>query len=514
MQICAEPVHFHSMSASTGIAAIPRQRTGIHGLDDVLGGGLPGGRLYLVRGDPGTGKTTLGMQFLLEGRNNDERCLYVTLSESEEELCISAASHGWSLEGTGLVGLAHIEALLQPQVQTTLLHPAEHELGRALQVIQDKVRELQPARVVIDSLSELRLMAQNPLRFRRHILALKSFFASCGATVLLLDMEPLVVETAVQTLVHGVIELQMRNPEYGPARRRLSITKLRGVKYRAGYHDFLIATGGLDVFPRLVAAEHAGEPQVLVCRSGIAELDQLLGGGIEHGTSTLVVGAAGTGKSSLALQYAIAACRDGGRCAYFTFDESLTTLRRRVSGLGMSIDALTGAGNLSMQQVDPAELTPGEFTAMTRKRVENDGVRMVVVDSLNGYLQSMPDEKLLTTQLHELLTYLAHRGVATILLMTQHGIVGQVETPVDLSYLADTVIFLRYFEFSGALKKAISVVKKRSGGHEQTLRELRLVNGRGIVIGDPLEAFRGVTTGVPTYTGTGTALSGSLTHGG
>ncbi len=475
--------------------------TGIAGLDDILTGGLPSNRLYLVRGGPGTGKTTVGLQFLLEGVRRGESALYITLSETEFELEAVASSHGWSLAGIELLGLAQIEDLIKPEAQTTILHPSEHELGRTLKVIQSRIEAVRPMRIVVDSLAELRLMAQSPLRFRRQILMLKSFFAQYETTALLLDETQRETDHQVQTLVHGVIELQMRNPEYGPTRRRLSVLKLRGLKYRAGFHDFLIATGGLDVFPRLVAAEHHRDFDRTPISSGIAALDDLLGGGIEPGTSTLITGAAGTGKSSLSLQYTLHAAARGLVCAAYTFDESIASILSRSKGLSMNVDEYIRNGMLALQQIDPAELTPGEFSALVRRRVENDGAKLVVIDSLNGYLNAMPDERLLTIQLHELLSYLAQQGVATILLLTQHGFVGNTATPVDLSYLADSVIMLRYFEFHGALKKAISVIKKRSGGHEETLRELRLVKGHGISIGAPLTEFVGVTTGVPTYTG-------------
>jgi circadian clock protein KaiC len=486
----------------------PRCSLGIAGLDDILMGGLPRNRVYLVRGGAGSGKTTLGLQYLLEGARQGESCLYITLSESEQELESVAASHGWKLDGIELLGLAQIEGLIKPETQT-VLHPAEHELGRTLKVIQSRAQSVRPVRIVIDSLAELRLMAQNPLRFRRQVLVLKSFFAQFQTTALLLDETIKDGEPQVQTLVHGVLELQMRNPEYGPTRRRLGVLKLRGLKYRAGYHDFLIATGGLDVFPRLVAAEHRLAFEREPIASEIPALDHLLGGGIQRGTSTLITGAAGTGKSSLSLQYALSAAKRGERCAVYTFDESLASILSRSKGLSMQIEESLSRGTLKLQQIDPAELTPGEFAANVRRRVEQDGAQMIIIDSVNGYMHAMPDERLLTIQLHELLAYLSQRGVVTIMLLTQHGFIGNVATPIDLSYLADTVIMLRYFEFEGALKKAISVVKKRSGGHEETLREFRLVKDQGIQIGEPLVDFVGVTTGVPTYTGRQASILGS-----
>ena len=485
------------------LTALPRCSMGIPGLDEVLNGGLPVDRMYLVRGGPGTGKTTLALQFLQAGRERGETVLYITLSESEQELAFVAHSHGWSLEGIAVHGLARIEQMVKPEAQSTILHPSEHELGRMLKVIQDEIERIRPKRVVIDSLAELRLMAQNPLRFRRQILNLKTFFAKHSATVLLIDEHSPETEPQVQTLVHGVIELQMRNPEYGPTRRRMSVLKMRGVSFSAGYHDFGITTGGLAVYPRLIAAEHHREFDPVPRSSGVPAIDQLLGGGIDPGTSTLITGAAG--KSSLALQYALAAARRGEPVSFFAFDEAIGTLLARMRGLNMDIGELQERGLLNLQQIDPAELSPGEFAILVRTRV-NAGTRLVVIDSLNGFMYSMPDERLLVTQLHELLSYLGQQGVTTLLLLAQQGIVGTVRTPVDVSYLADSVIMLRYFEFDGAMKKAISVVKKRSGGHEETIREFKLVSGQGLTVGEPLTGFRGVLTGVPSFFGTGTSI--------
>ncbi|MET0658542.1 MAG: ATPase domain-containing protein, partial [Steroidobacteraceae bacterium] len=459
-------------------AGVPRCTIGIKGLDYILAGGLPIHRMYLVRGGPGTGKTTLSLQFLQAGRDLGEPVLYITLSESEQELALVAQSHGWALDNIAVLGLARIETMIKPEVQSTILHPSEHELGRTLAVIQQEIARIRPKRIVLDSLAELRLLAQNPLRFRRQILNLKSFFTQHEATVLLLDEHNEDTEPQVQTLVHGVIELQMRNPEFGPTRRRLSVLKMRGVKFRAGYHDLIIDTGGLDVFPRLVAAEHFREFSREPRSTGVREVDQLLGGGIEPGTSTLITGAAGTGKSSLALQFATSAARRGESVAYFSFDESIATMQARMEGLGMDAAGLKDRGLFHLNQIDPAELSPGEFAAMVCRCVEQR-TKVVIIDSLNGYLHSMPDERLLVTQLHELLSYLAQQGVITLLLLTQQGIVGDVNAPVDLSYLADCVVLLRYFEVDGAMKKAISVVKKRSGGHEETIREFKLLQRTG-----------------------------------
>lgn len=493
-------------------SGLPRCTIGIGGLDDILSGGLPIHRMYLVRGGAGTGKTTLGLQFLQAGRDLGESVLYITLSESEQELAFVARSHGWSLDNMAVLGLARIEQMIKPEAQSTILHPSEHELGRTLTVIQQEITRIRPKRVVLDSLAELRLLAQNPLRFRRQILNLKSFFTQQEATVLLLDEHNEDTEPQVQTLVHGVIELQMRNPEFGPTRRRLSVLKMRGVKFRAGYHDVVIDTGGLDVFPRLVAAEHYREFGREPRSTGVKEVDQLLGGGIDPGTSTLITGAAGTGKSSLALQFSTAAARRGESVAYFSFDESIATMRARMRGLGMDADGLREQGLFHLTQIDPAELSPGEFAAMVRRCVERN-TKVVIIDSLNGYLHSMPDERLLVTQLHELLAYLAQQGAITLLLLTQQGIVGDVNTPVDLSYLADCVVLLRYFEFDGAMKKAISVVKKRSGGHEETIREFKLLQRTGLVVGAPLAGFRGIMTGVPTYVGKASSIMDEEGHG-
>lgn len=490
----------------------PLCSTGVEGLDDVLVGGLPRRRVYLVRGAPGTGKTTLALQFLLDGVRRGERCLYITLSETMEELTLVARSHGWSLDGVDLVDLSAIEHQLRPESQTTLLHPAEQELARTTQLVQARVDELKPERVVFDSLSEMRLMAQSPLRYRRQILAIKSFFSTRDCTVLLLDDESHDADTQVESLAHGVIELEHLRPDFGSERRRLSVIKLRGVKFRGGYHDYVINTGGLDVFPRLVAAEHAHPFPDGTTTTGIEALDTLLGGGIDRGTSTLIVGPAGVGKSSVALHCAVAtAAAGGGPCAMFVFEETIGTLRLRAQGLGLELDHVLKSGALRLKQVDPAELSPGEFAVIVRRLVEEQQSKLVVIDSLNGYLNSMPGEQFQVAQLHELLTYLAQRGVITLMALAQQGFVGQMQSTVDLTYVADTVLMLRYFEFQGTIKKAISVVKRRSGHHEATIRELQFVPDEGVRIGPPLTAFRGVLSGIPVYTGAGDTI---LTEGG
>ena len=485
--------------------------TGIAGLDDVLGGGLTPNRLYLVEGNPGAGKTTLALQYLLEGRRLGEPGLYVTLSETKAELADVARSHGWSLDGLDIVELVASEADLELDNQNTMFQPADVELGETTRAVLAEVDRVKPRRVVIDSLSELRLLAQSSLRYRRQILALKQYFTGRACTVLLLDDNTSeATDIHLRSIAHGVVCLDQQAPGYGGERRRLRVVKLRGQKYRDGFHDFTITTGGLDVFPRLVAAEHAQNDDRAVLTGGVPELDRLLGGGIDFGTSVLLVGPAGSGKSSVAVNYARAAAARGGRAAMFIFDERPETLFRRAAGLGMDLEPLVAAGTLTIHPIDPAALSPGEFAACVRRAVEGvDGhppATVVVVDSLNGYMQAMPEERFLTTQLHELLTFLGHRGVVTFLVLAQHGMVGHMQTPIDTTYLADTVVLFRYFEAHGAVRQALSVVKKRSGNHERSIRELWLDGG--IRVGEPLSAFQGILTGTPTYDGHGESLMG------
>src|SRR5512140_2352753 len=474
--------------------------TGIEGLDDILCGGLTPFRLYLVEGVPGSGKTTLAMQYLLEGARLGERVLYVTLSETEEELRAMGTSHGWNLEHVTIRELVPPEESLQPAEQYTMFHPAEVELGETTRTILTDVERLRPARLVFDSLSELRLLAGDPLRYRRQLLALKQFFRGRRCTVLLLDdLTSAARDLQVQSIAHGVVVLEQLTPEYGSDRRRLRVLKHRGRRFRGGYHDYIIGTGGITVFPRLIASEHRQKQSEHKLSSGIAGLDNLLGGGIERGTSTLIVGSAGTGKSSLAAQFVNAAAARGERCALFAFDESVNTLVTRMHGLGVDMQKVIDDGMVSVRQVDPAELTPGEFAHSIRHEVEVGQVSIVVIDSLNGYLNAMPGERYLTIHLHELLMYLGERGVATILIGAHQGVIGtQMFTPVDASYLADAVVMLRYFEAHGQVRQAISVMKKRGGRHERTIREFGLERG-GIRVGEPLREFRGVLTGVPIY---------------
>ncbi len=473
-------------------------QTGVPGLDDVLAGGLTPNRLYLLEGSPGTGKTTIAIQFLQDGAARGEQVLYITLSETLEELQGVARSHGWDLHGVQVREMLPAETALAPEEQTTMFHPSELELGETTLKILADVDRIKPTRVVFDSLSELRLLAGNSLRYRRQILALKQFFAGRQCTVLLLDdMTAVEHDLQVQSIAHAVVRLEQMHSAFGATRRRLLITKYRGHPYRDGYHDYRIQRGGLQVFPRLVAAEHVQPMTQQRLASGINALDDLLGGGLERGTSTLLVGAPGTGKSSLAVQFAVAAARRGECAALFIFDESISTLCTRSKGMGMDLAPLMASGHLSIRQVDPAELSPGEFVHLIREAVQRRNATVVVIDSLNGYLHAMPDDRFLIVQLHELLTFLGQSSVATILVGAHHGLIGtQMQTPVDASYLADTVVLLRFYELEGEVRQAISVVKKRGSAHERTIRALSM-HADGIHIGAPLRHYRGILTGVP-----------------
>lgn len=473
-------------------------KVGVPGLDDVLGGGLTANRLYLIEGTPGAGKTTIALQFLIEGVKRGESVLYVTLSETAEELTGVARSHGWDLSGIDVREMLPTEAALAPDEQYTMFHPSEVELSETTLKILSDVDVIKPSRVVFDSLSELRLLAGSSLRYRRQILALKQFFAGRQCTVLLLDdMTAVQHDLQVQSIAHAVLRLEQINSDYGTARRRLLVSKYRGHQFRGGYHDYRIERGGLRVFPRLVAAEHAAAPDQERIPSGIAALDALLGGGIERGTSTLFVGAPGTGKSTVAVQFAVAAAKRGECAALFVFDESIHTLRTRCSSMGMDLEPHIAAGRIQVRQVDPAELSPGEFVHLIRLAVTESKAAVVVIDSLNGYLNAMPDERFLIAQLHELLSYLGQAGVATLLIGAQHGLIGtQMQTPVDASYLADAVVLLRYFELEGEVRQAISVLKKRGGAHERSIRDFSM-SAKGLRVGEPLRNFRGILTGIP-----------------
>jgi len=471
--------------------------TGIDGLDTILEGGLTPNRLYLFEGLPGAGKTTMALQFLREGVERGETVLYVTLSETEAELREVAASHGWGLEGIQIHELFPMGDQLDPEEQYTVFHPSEVELGKVTQGILSEVERLQPQRVVFDSLSEIRLLAGSQLRFRRQILALKQYFAGRKATVLLLD-ENHVLEQGLNahTIVHGVVSLDQLRPEFGGDRRRVRVTKMRGRPFHSGFHDYEIETGGVQVFPRLVAADHRRDFETGILHSGLPAMDSLLGGGIDRGTSTLFLGAAGTGKSSLAMHFVMQAAQRGEHSAVFLFEESVHALRTRSRGLGLDLDARIDDGMVMIQPVDPSELSPGEFFHIVREAVEQKQARIIVIDSLNGYLNAMPGERFLITQLHELLSYLGQMGVASFLLNAQQGLIGSMSSTLDISYLADTVVLLRYFEANAEVRTAISVLKKRTGAHERTLRELA-ISSKGIDIGEPLRTFRGVLTGVP-----------------
>jgi circadian clock protein KaiC len=478
-----------------------RVSTGSEGLDDILGGGLDPNRVYLYEGRPGTGKTTIALQFLFEGVRNGERALYITLSETERELRLVVERHGWKLDGLEVMELVPPETTLDPDQELTVLHPSEIELSETTNLIFDKIKELAPTRVVIDSLSELRLLAQNPLRYRRQVLALKHFFAKRNCTVILLDdLTASSSDLQLHSICHGVVLLEQLAIDYGAQRRRLNVAKMRGIQFRGGYHDFTIERGGLAIYPRLIAAEHHRPFKKEHALSGNHDLDMMLGGGLERGTNALLIGAAGVGKSSLALTYAIAAAERGEHAVYYAFDEGLGTLESRAETIGLGLKTAIASGKLRIQQVDPAELSPGEFAANVRRSVEKDGARVVIIDSLNGYLNAMPDGRFLILQMHELLSFLGQQGVLTILVLAQHGLVGPIETPLDISYLSDAVVMLRYFEFGGTVRRALSVVKKRSGNHEHTIREFQLTP-QGIAVGPPLTEFRGIFSGTPEYVG-------------
>jgi len=478
--------------------------TGITGLDDVLAGGLTSRRLYLLEGKPGTGKTTLALQFLLNGVARGERGLYVTLSESADELRASSASHGWSLDGIELYELVN-ELGLDPDSEQSILHPSEVELGETVREVMERVDAMNPARVVFDSLSELRLLAQNPLRYRRQILALKQFFASRRCTVLLLDDGT--ADVQLHSIAHGVILLEQTQRAFGPERRRLRLLKMRGVKIRGGYHDFVLDTGGLTVFPRLIAAEHHATFDPAVGSTGSSELDLLLGGGLVRGTNTLLLGPSGVGKTTTAIRCMLTALERGETATYFLFDEGRSTLLARSAKLGMDLRPHVESGALTILQVDPAELAPGEFACRVREAVEDHGSTSVVLDSLNAYIHAMPGEQYLILQMHELLSYLNQKGVTTLLVLGQHGVIGDVRSDVDLSYLSDGILLFRYFEAGGEVRSAISAVKSRINAHERTIRELKF-SGSGLQVGEALTDFQGVLSGLPSYRGTVDMLDG------
>ena len=485
--------------------AIKRVSTGVAGLDDILGGGLPSNRMYALYGGPGAGKTTLALQFLLAGRDGSEATLHVTLAESQTELDAIARSHGWSLDGVTVYEPP--SAARTTFSQQTMFPPAEVELEEITGPLLAEIDRVRPARVVIDSMSQIRLLARDPLRYRREIVALKRQFADRGCTALLIDEMPETEgATLLQTVVHGVIALEKVPVPFGPPRGRMAVSKLRGSPFREGFHDYRIRTGGFEIYPRLVAGEHAIERRGPPLTSGIPELDQLFGGGLDPGTSTLFLGPAGAGKSTLATVYAASAAARGQRVAMYLFAEGVDTLLSRAAALGMDIRGHVADGRVAVQPVDPAEVSPGELAERVRRKVEQDDIRLLVIDSLNGFFQAVPDEPFLSLHLHELLRYLSNKGVATILVLAQRGLIGELtQVPIDVSYLADAVVLLRFFEAWGSVRGAVSMLKKRTGEHEHVIREL-LISSAGVEVGPPLAEFQGVLSGVPEYKGAASPL--------
>jgi circadian clock protein KaiC len=496
------------MDATT--VSLPRAGSGIAGLDEILGGGWACNRMHLVEGSPGTGKTTIALQFLLAGAEKGESGIYISLAETEHELRDGARSHGWILSGKfEIFELVPPDSVLDPDQHQSLLYSSDLELGEAVQRVFEAIERVKPRRIVIDSLSEIRLLAQSSLRYRRQILALKHYFAKHKSTVLMLDdLTGESNDRAVHSIAHSVIQLEQLAPVYGAERRRLRVAKCRGQSFRGGYHDYIIDLGGVKVFPRLVAAELRKGFSGQTLKSGVPALDQLVGGGLPVGSSTLMIGPAGTGKTLLVLQYLHASVQRGERAALFVFDEELGLLFSRARGLGVDLAELQRGGNLHIEQMDAAELSPGEFSHRVRTAVENESITTVAIDSLNGYNASMPEEQFLTLHLHELIQYLNRRGATTFMTLAQSGMVGDMRSPVDLTYLADSVLLLRYFEAAGRVRRAISVIKKRGGAHENTIREFTITS-KGIEVGEPLEQFQGVLRGVPTFVGRSETLMSS-----
>jgi circadian clock protein KaiC len=489
--------------AYSDAAPIP---TGVPGLDDILSGGYAANRAHLVEGRPGSGKTTLGLQFLLDGASRGETCLYITLSESKRELLSVAGRHGWTLDGIEIFELVPPELSLDPKQQQSLVYSSDLELGETVRMALAEIERVKPTRVVFDSLSEIRLLSQGSLRYRRQVLALKSYFLLNDATVVMLDdLTSEQDDLNLHSISHAVIRLEQIVPAYGAERRRLKVTKMRGTAFRGGYHDFVIQRGGLRLFPRLVASDHHRPFAFDTVPSGVPELDSILGGGLSRGTSTLIVGPSGAGKSTLALSYLWAALERDEPALMVSFDETVGILLQRAKGVGFDLSRHLETGRLTIEQIDPANISPGEFSGRVRQAVEQGGARVVVIDSLTGYLNAMPEQPFIVLQMHELLTYLNQQGVVTMLILAQHGMVGPMATPVDLTYLSDAVVLLRFFEAEGRIRRALSVLKRRTGAHEDTIREFR-IDSQGLRVGPPLEQFRGVLTGVPTFDGKRTSL--------
>jgi len=492
----------------TGEAELRREAgpvpSGSPALDRILGGGYASNRIHLLEGAPGAGKTTLGLQFLLEGARKRERCLYITLSESKDELLHVASTHGWSLDGIDIFELVPPELSLDPEREQSIVYASDLELGETVRMVMEEVERLAPARIVFDSLSEIRLLAQGSLRYRRQVLALKHYFAQRNCTAIFLDDltdNYGVEDLSLHSLAHGVVRLEQNAMHYGAERRRLRVFKMRGRRFIGGFHDFEIRTGGVEIFPRLVAGAHPERArEQRQAPSGIEQLDALVGGGLDFGTSTLVIGPSGAGKSTLVQQYVYAGLQRGESAVFISFDETEGVFNRRAAGLDMDIAEFEQRGLFHFRQVDPAELSPGELNAIIREHVEERGVRIVVIDSLAGYQHAMPEEQFMMLQMHELVTYLNQQGVLSFLILAQSGTVGAMHSPVDVTYLSDTVLLLRFFEAQGEIRRALSVLKKRTGTHESTIRELRIAKG-GVAVGPKLDGFRGVLTGTPTFEG-------------
>ncbi|MES2526987.1 MAG: ATPase domain-containing protein [Bdellovibrionota bacterium] len=489
------------MKKSTSETLTERIPTGIAGLDEIIGGGIPKHRLFVIEGEPGSGKTTMALQFLLEGAKRGEKSLYITFSETEDELNAVAESHHWNLKKIELIDLSAIERQLSPESHTTLFHPSELELTQITENLLKKIDEIQPARIVFDSVSEMRLLAESPLRYRRQVLSLKQALSKRKSTVFFLDdLTSSSQDLQVQSIAHGVVRLTRLHHEFGGERRQVRILKMRGVKFISGHHDFEINTGGVEVYPRMISSQHEETIKPGFLESGVKELDLLLGGGLDRGTTNLFLGPAGSGKSTMSLLFALSAIRKGEKVAFFSFDETIANMNRRCNAIGLEVEKAMKSGLLRIQKVDPAELSPGAFSGLLQKLVTTEQISVVVIDSLNGYIQAMPQEQFLTLQLHELFTYLNNHGIVTLMTLAQHGMVGSMQSPVDLTYLADTVILTRFFEANGAVKKAISVIKKRTGAHEDTIREFA-VGQNGVKVGPALSQFQGILTGVPRFHG-------------